>query len=116
MASSNNWVLVGVVLAIFIGVIVYSQSGADADARLRSSGVSASGEVVRAEQTGSWVNNNPVIEMELDVRMDGARYRTSLRTMVPQVHLASIQPGAWLQLRVDPDDRKRVVIDEPWSR
>ncbi|MCB1887066.1 MAG: hypothetical protein KDH20_05645 [Rhodocyclaceae bacterium] len=116
MASSNNWILAGVVLAVFVGFLVYSQLGADADARLRASGKAAIAEVVSADQSGSWVNNNPVLDLALDVSLEGERYRATLRTMVPQVRLAMVQPGARLQLRVDPDDRGRVVIDEPWSR
>ncbi|MCB1905927.1 MAG: hypothetical protein KDH15_01035 [Rhodocyclaceae bacterium] len=116
MASSNNWLLVGVVIALLVGAIVFGQLGGDGDSRLRRDGVAASGRVVEARQTGSWVNNNPVVELSLDVDSGGKRYRAALSTMVPQVNLAAVQPGATLRLRVDPKDPQHLVLDEPWAR
>ncbi|MCB1930325.1 MAG: hypothetical protein KDH17_20110 [Rhodocyclaceae bacterium] len=116
MASSNNWLLVAVIVALFVGVVVFGQFGADKDSKLRRDGVVASGRVIEARQTGSWVNNNPVVDLDLEVDRGGERYRATLSTMVPQVNLAAVQPGAVLRLRVAPDDGSRIVLDESWAR
>lgn len=117
MASSNHWIWAVVAVVIAVVIVMSGQFGAEDDARLRKDGVAGAGRVLSATQTGSWVNNNPVVELQLEVRSpDASGYQVTLRSMIPQVNLAAIQPGAVLKVKIDRKDPGRVVLDEAWAR
>jgi hypothetical protein len=62
-------------------------------------------------QTGTFVNNNPECELELDVTVDGgAPYRVTHRQVLSSVALPSFPPGASIPVRVDPEDPGSLVI------
>ncbi len=116
MATSNAWYWWVLALLVIVAVALLSQRGSDSDARVRQQGIAASGRVLAARQTGEWVNNNPQVELDLEVAGESSmRYETRLQTVIPQIHLASVQPGKVLRLKVASDDRQHVVIDEDWA-
>ena len=117
MATSNAWYWWVLALVIVVGVVMFGQLGSEQDEAIRKDGVSANGRVLSVRQTGSWVNNNPEVEIELQISGGPSmEYETRLRTVVPQVNLAAVQPGAMLRLKVARDDPQQVVIDEGWAR
>jgi hypothetical protein len=62
-------------------------------------------------QTGTYVNNNPECELELQVTVDGgAPYGVTHRQVLSSVALPGFQPGASIPVRVDPDDPLSLVI------
>jgi len=116
MATSNAWYWWVLALVVIIAVVLLGQRGSDSDARLRQEGIAASGRVLTARQTGEWVNNNPQVELDLEVAGESSmRYEIRLQTVIPQIHLPSVQPGKVLRLKIAPDDRNHVVIDEDWA-
>jgi len=62
-------------------------------------------------QTGTYVNNNPECELDLDVTVDGgAAYAVTHRQVLSSVALPGFQPGASIPVRVDPEDPYSLVI------
>ena len=62
-------------------------------------------------QTGTYVNNNPECELELEVSVDGgAPYGVTHRQVLSSVALPGFQPGASIPVRVDPEDPDSLVI------
>ncbi len=109
-----GWLVAGLVLA---GLVVWVVVGEGRHARLRATGLAASARVVAARQTGTWVNNNPEVALDLEVSVPGrAPYAATLKAVVPQLNLVAVQPGATLAVRVAPDDAGRLALDEPWAR
>jgi hypothetical protein len=88
---------------------------AQAGAAIAADGVAGTATVMSATQTGALVNFNPGVQLELLVTVpDHPPYPISLETVVPQIHLARVQPGASIPVNVARTDRQQVLID--WNR
>jgi hypothetical protein len=62
-------------------------------------------------QTGTFVNDNPECELDLEVSVDGGEpYRVTHRQVLAMVALPGFQPGASVPVRVDADDPLNLVI------
>jgi len=86
------------------------QQGTEAQ-KLLTNGLQGEATVVSIADTGTLLNNSPVIGFELDVTVQGrASYRVAHQQMVPAMMLASYQPGATLPVRVDPDDSSKLAF------
>jgi hypothetical protein len=86
-----------------------------ASTAVAADGVDGTATVMAATQTGALVNFNPAVQIELLVMVPGGPpYPVSLQTVVQQIHLARVQPGAILPVRVARADRTLVQID--WAR
>jgi hypothetical protein len=77
-------------------------------------GLSGQATIVSLREGGPYVNQRPTITMELDIELPGReRYRAQARQAVGRLVIGRLKPGAELPVRVDPNDRESVVIDEP---
>jgi hypothetical protein len=56
----------------------------------------------------------PIVRFDLSVRLGATPYAARVTQVVPPGVLGSLAPGAIVAVRVDRDDRRRVVID--WRR
>jgi hypothetical protein len=84
--------------------------GQKAQELLRSGRV-GSATVAGVRQTGTFVNDNPECELELQVRVDGGDpYPVVHRQVLAMVALPGFQPGASVPVRVDPEDPLILVI------
>ena len=62
--------------------------------------------------TGTLVNFNPQVVLDLSVAVDGQTpYDAQLSTSVPQVYLSRLQAGSSVGVRVDPGDPSSIAID-----
>lgn len=78
-------------------------------------GVAGTATVMAAMQTGALVNFNPAVQLELLVTVpESPPYPVSVQTVVAQIDLARVQPGAAIPVRVARADRNLVAID--WAR
>lgn len=83
--------------------------------QLLANGVPAMATVNEYRDTGMTVNDNPTVEMNLTVQMDGHDARTVTHTeMVPRLLIPRLARGASLPVRVDAMDPDKVAID--WYR
>jgi hypothetical protein len=82
---------------------------------IAADGVAGTATVISAAQTGALVNFNPSVRLELLVTLPGQPpYPVSVECVVPQIHLARVQPGSTVPVDVARTDRQQVLID--WNR
>jgi hypothetical protein len=82
---------------------------------LLQTGTPAKASVKSMQDTGTLVNFNPQIILELEVTVEGKDpYPVQLSTPIPQMMLAQITPGKTVGVRVDPADPSSLAID--WSQ
>ncbi len=88
--------------------------GARLRAQLRHRGVQGSAELLAVEQTGTRVNDQPMLRLRLLVYLPGHDpYAAVHREIVPLLRLPDVRPGISLPVRVDPVERRRMVIEWP---
>jgi hypothetical protein len=80
--------------------------------RIRTQGVAGTARVLNMRQTGAYLNEQPQVELTLEVTtsMHGP-YQVTLKEWVPLIMLGRLTSGVPLQVKVDPADPQRVVID-----
>jgi hypothetical protein len=65
--------------------------------------------------TGTLVNFNPQVVLDLEVAVDGQTpYDAQLSTAVPQIYLSRLQAGGSIGVRVDSGDPSSIAID--WAQ
>jgi len=68
--------------------------------------------VIAISSTGGGINDHPMIDLELDVSLDGATpYRVSVQALISLLAIPRIQPRCEIAVQVDRADRSRVVVD-----
>jgi hypothetical protein len=83
-----------------------------AAAGLAATGTDAAATVVSARETGTMLNLQPVLEIDLTVMPGGqAPFPVTARQPVAATQLAALRPGAQLRVKFDPSDRSTVWID-----
>ena len=77
-----------------------------------TNGVDATATITAARQTGTQMNFNPVIELDLLVMMpSGVPMPVTRQETVAQLHLARCQVGANLRVKVEPNNPNSLWID-----
>lgn len=75
-------------------------------------GKPASATVVRLVDTGTTINDDPVVEFVLRVQPpDGDPYEARTRALVSRLDVPAVQPGRVLPVKVDPQQPARIAID-----
>jgi hypothetical protein len=73
----------------------------------------ATAKVVELSTKGGGLNDNPKIDFELDVTREGEpSFRAQVSVIVSLLAIPRVQPGCEIDVRIDPHDRSKVVIDE----
>jgi hypothetical protein len=79
---------------------------------LLTSGTPGKATIKSFTDTGTLVNFNPQVVLDLSVAVEGkAPYDAQLTTSVPQVYLARLQQGASIGVKVDAGDPSSIAID-----
>jgi hypothetical protein len=98
--------LTGIVMVVIGLVMIRRAAGTD---RISREGIAGTAEIVGVRQTGMFVNNNPQVELDLQVQVIGrSPYRAKVKEVVPLVMLSRLQ--GTVPIRVDPTDPERVVV------
>ena len=85
-------------------------------AELMSSGVVGQALINSIADTGTTVNENPQVLLDLTVTLPGqAPYPATLTQIVSRVAIGSFQPGAIVPVRVSPSDPQSLMIAWPAS-
>jgi hypothetical protein len=83
-----------------------------ATANLAMNGIDATATVAALRQGAGMVNYQPIVEFDLTVMSPGSPpYPVTVSQVVPQVHLPLAQPGATVNVKVDPNDRNAVWVN-----
>ncbi len=92
-------------LLSFLGVsAVRNRQGAKA-AELMETGQQGNAQVLRLEDTGMRVNDNPRVTMLLEVQIPGhAPYQVEKTMVVPLINLPQVQPGQQVAVLADPSE------------
>jgi hypothetical protein len=104
-------------LPFFYGGYVFAFAPVDMPAKL-DSGISATGVIQTVKQTGTWINENPEVEVAVQVTPEGqpSSYEAKRTFVVRVIHVPLVQPGKALKLHVDPADRMHIVLNEDWAK
>jgi hypothetical protein len=78
---------------------------------LMVNGRAGSATITAIRDTGMTINDNPTVELELAVTVDGADpYAVTHRQTISRIAIPSFQPGATVPVRVDPADRQSLIV------
>lgn len=102
-----------VLTSLFSFGILFSSlfKGAARRKALLRQGVDASAKLMVVEQTGTRVNDQPMLQLRMMVEVPGkSPYSVLHREVVPQIRLAQLQPGMHLPVKVDPKDPRNMAI------
>ena len=100
------------------GVAVASQTLSDLNAgqmqaqALMATGVVGQATIGAVRDTGMTVNDNPVVELDLQVTSPSvpAPYPVTHRQMINRLQVAQLQPGASVQVRIDPMNPHALIL------
>lgn len=109
-------VVVTVLSLVFVMRFLRGMANANKEAaRILSTGHPATGQVLSAQQTGTYVNNNPQVMLVIHVtpQNGGAPYQTQLSKIVSMFEIPQYQVGAQLALMVDPGNPMKIAIAGP---
>jgi hypothetical protein len=82
-----------------------------AAANVAATGMDATATVAAIRQGTGMVNYQPIMEIDLTVMPEGLPpYPVTVKQVVPQMQLAQLQPGANLNVKVDPNDPAAVWL------
>ena len=119
-ASTGNDTLFGAgivagVAAIFVVLATKLRANAAQAAerqRIWAEGTPARARVVAIRATGSRINQDPRVALDLEVTVPGQEpYRVQLTALVSNLAVPRVQPDCSIDVRVDPQAPTHVVID-----
>ena len=102
-----------VVTTLFSFAVVFGAlfKGAARRKVLLREGVDGSAKLMVVEQTGTQVNDQPMLRLRMIVEVAGrAPYAVVHKEVVPHIRLAQLQPGIHLPVKVDPKDPRNMAI------
>jgi hypothetical protein len=104
-----------------IGLLIVGGSGAIVwfvfksvrpDSGLLKSGTPAQATIMQVWQTGTYMNNNPQLGFQLEVRPPGGMpYQAQAKAIIPMVNIPQFQPGGVVNVKVSPGDPSKVALD-----
>lgn len=89
---------------------------ASEEARILQTGIPARAQILQVQMGGMTVTTGVHRRLEVIIALQiqppsGAPYQTQLKTLVSELNIPQIQPGAWVQVRIDPMNQQRVAIE-----
>lgn len=83
-----------------------------AAATLATTGEAATAQVLASRDTGSQVNMQPIVEVDLMVTRStgGPPYPATVRQMIPNAQLGLVAPGSTIAVKIDPANPQTVLI------
>jgi len=107
----------GAALAALVGTLACTSiidgfSGRRESCEILRIGKPATGQVLRLLDTGTTINDNPVVEFVLRVMPPaGEPYEARTKALISRLDIPAIQPGRVLPVKFDPQRPTRVAID-----
>jgi hypothetical protein len=75
-------------------------------------GTPAQATILRIWDTGTTINDNPVVGFLLEVRPQNLpAYQAESKSMIPRLSISQFQPGATIPVKIDPQNQARVALD-----
>jgi len=79
--------------------------------KILKTGEQASATLVKAWETGTYINNKPYLGMLVEVTLSGEVYQVETKAVVSMLEIIHYQPGAKLIVRVSPTNKNHVVVE-----
>jgi hypothetical protein len=110
-STGSAWVVVFVigVLAVALGPPLYKDLRA---ASIRGHGNVHTGTVVSLVDTGDRFNDDPVVEVTVEVELEGRKVRGEVEDAISVVHLPRYQPGQRIKVWLDPAEPARMALED----
>lgn len=78
--------------------------------RLRATGKPGTAVITSVAQTGTFINENPQVQLGLTVTVDGNTYPAQTAAVIPMIQIPQVQPGATVAVLVDPADPSVLML------
>jgi len=90
---------------------VEMQGDAQKSRHLSANGRPGTATITAMRRTGTFVDENPEIEMDLQVTVDGmAPYPATHRQVIATIAAPQFQPGATVPVKVDPAEPTSLIV------
>ena len=80
---------------------------------LMESGLDGQATIKAIRDTGTTINENPVVEFDLEIAAGGVPYDATIQQVTSRLTVAQYTPGTVLPCKVDPDDESKVLLVNP---
>jgi hypothetical protein len=95
------------------GLATFSDAAAQAQLaqHLAVNGIPGQATITTIRDTGTTINDNPLVELGLNVTLEGrAPYDVTHRQVISRLFVANFQPGTTVPVKVDPADQNAVLV------
>ncbi len=80
--------------------------------RLKKTGKKATAKIIKIQDTGTTINDNPQVKLTVEVIPEyGTPYTTVFKQVISRLEVHLFQPGVLLNVLVDPKDTKKIILD-----
>ena len=101
-----------VITAVVLFVVFRLIRSMQPNRSILQNGIPAQATIRQVWQTGTFINENPQVGMQLEVRPPGgAPYVTQLNAVVPLINIPQFQPGTVVPVKISPTDASKVELD-----
>jgi hypothetical protein len=79
--------------------------------RIVKTGIRGTATILSLKETGTRINNQPLVKMKLEVTLPGsAPYTTDAKAVISYFHVSQFQPGAVVAVMADRQDKNKVIL------
>ena len=105
--------LVTAVPIVFVVIFLMKMAKKKAESdQVLATGQMATGTVKRLSETGTMINNQPLVNIVLNVQRPGIPpYQVMVQKVISQLEIPRLQPGMTVAVKVDAMDPNKVAID-----
>ncbi len=104
------FIIIPIVIAIVVIFFVVRMTRGLSAGSVKN-GVTAQATIVRTWDTGTTINDNPVVGFALNVTPSTEpAFQTEMKQIVSRIQIGAFLPGATVQVMYDPSDHKKVKI------
>jgi hypothetical protein len=100
---------IGITIIVLVWVRKFMRNMTGANLK---DGMPAQATILRIWDTGTTINDNPVVGFLLEVRpQNRPSYQAESKSMIPRLSISQFQPGAIIPVKIDPQNQARVALD-----
>lgn len=115
LASVDDTTLGYLLGGVFIAVFVL-KFGADAvrgmeNSAIRARGRSASAKIIKLSDTGTTINDDPIVKLQLEIYPPGQpSFQGEAQQLISRLQIPMVQPGNTVEVRYDPDSHELALM------
>ena len=100
-------IVITLIVLVWVRKFMRNMTGANL-----KNGLPAQATILRIWDTGTTINDNPVVGFLLEVRPQNLpTYQAEAKSMIPRLSIPQFQPGAIVPVKIDPQNQARVALD-----